>query len=65
MRKNKNTLKLYASCAIIWTLTTVFSIITKLYIDSLFLFVMNTLCAILWIIAFITELKRNKSNRKV
>lgn len=61
--KNQITLKLYAVCAIIWTLTTIISIIRKLYIDSLFLFVMNMLCAVLWMIAFIAELKRNKSER--
>lgn len=65
MKKSQNTVRLYAICAIIWIMTVIISIVKKTYNDSMSIFVMNVLCAVAWIIAFITESKMNKSNRKV
>lgn len=62
MGKSKKNLILYAVCAIIWTMTSLISIVKKSYDDSMFLFVMNILCTILWYIAFISELNRSKEN---
>lgn len=61
MKKSQRNLVLYAICAITWTIITIISIVDKSYNDSMFLFGINTLCAVLWILVFIAELKKNKS----
>lgn len=53
---------LYAVCAVIWTIRAILEIIYKTYNDSVFWFVMNILCAALWIAAFIVNVKRYRSN---
>ena len=52
------TLILFGSCAVIWTVRAVMEIIYQTYQDSVFWFVMNMLCAVLWIAAFIVNLVR-------
>lgn len=53
----------YALCAVIWTIRVILEIIYSAYNDSTFWFVLNILCAILWIVAFIVNLKRYRSNK--
>ena len=54
---------LYGLCAVIWTIRGMLDIVFKTYSDSGFWFVMNILCAVLWIAAFIVSLKRYRSNK--
>lgn len=54
---------LYALCAVIWTIRAILEVAYKTYNNSVFWFVMNMLCAVLWIGVFIVNLKRYRSNK--
>lgn len=59
---------LFGSCAVIWTIRAVLEAVHQTYQDSVFWFVMNMLCAVLWIAAFIVNMYRyraqNSQDRK-
>ena len=48
----------------IWTIRVVLEIVLKTYNESVFLFVLNVLCSVVWIVSFIVNLKRYRSNRE-
>lgn len=50
--------------AVIWTIRAVLEIVLKTYNESVFLFVLNVLCSVVWIVSFIVNLKRYRSNRE-
>ena len=50
--------------AVIWTIRVVLEIVLKTYKESVFLFVLNVLCSVVWIVSFIVNLKRYRSNRE-
>ena len=50
--------------AVIWTISVVLEIVLKTYNESVFLFVLNVLCSVVWIVSFIVNLKRYRSNRE-
>lgn len=50
--------------AVIWTIRVVLKIVLKTYNESVFLFVLNVLCSVVWIVSFIVNLKRYRSNRE-
>ena len=50
--------------AVIWTIRVVLEIVLKTYNESVFLFVLNVLCSLVWIVSFIVNLKRYRSNRE-
>lgn len=50
--------------AAIWTIRAVLEIVLKTYNESVFLFVLNVLCSVVWIVSFIVNLKRYRSNRE-
>ena len=50
--------------AVIWTIRVVLEIVLKTYNESVFLFVLNVLCSVVWIVSFIMNLKRYRSNRE-
>ena len=50
--------------AVIWTIRAVLEIVLKTYNESVFLFVLNVLCSVAWIVVFIVNLKRYRSNRE-
>ena len=50
--------------AVIWTIRAVLEIILKTYNESVFCFVLNVLCSVVWIVSFIVNLKRYRSNRE-
>ena len=54
---------LYGICAVLWTVRDILEIVFKTYNDSVFWFVLNMLCAALWIDFFIVNLKRYRSNK--
>ena len=39
--------------AVIWTIRVVLEIVLKTYNESVFLFVLNVLCSVVWIVSFI------------
>lgn len=54
---------LYGMCAIIWTVRVIVDIVLKTYNDSVFLFVLNIFCAVIWICSFFILLTRYLSNK--
>ena len=60
---NRFVVILYGICAVIWTARAVLEVIYQTYNDSVFWFILNILCAPLWIGAFLLSLKRYRSNR--
>lgn len=50
--------------AVIWTIRAVLEIVLKTYNESVFLCVLNVLCSVVWIVSFIVNLKRYRSNRE-
>ena len=50
--------------AVLWTIRVVLEIVLKTYNESVFLFVLNVLCSVVWIVSFIVNLKRYRSNRE-
>lgn len=50
--------------AVIWTIRVELEIVLKTYNESVFLFVLNVLCSVVWIVSFIVNLKRYRSNRE-
>lgn len=62
-KTSRLTVILYALCAIIWTIRAVLEIAYQTYHTSVFLFVLNVLCAVVWIAAWIVNWKRYCSNR--
>ena len=57
------TVILSGTCAMIWTVSSISEIIYCTYHDSVFLFVLNLLCTVIWIGAFVVDLKRYRSNK--
>ena len=58
------TVILYAMCAVLWTIRAILEVLYQTYNDSMFRFVLNILCAVIWIAAFIVTLKRYRSNKE-
>jgi hypothetical protein len=54
---------LYAVCVVAWTIRAISDVVCKTYNYSVFLFVLNILCAVIWIVAFIASLKRYRSDK--
>lgn len=49
-------------CAVIWTVRAILEIIFQTYRSSVFWFVLNLLCAVLWIVSFLVNFKRYRSS---
>lgn len=54
---------LCALCAITWIIRAVLEVAYQTYRYSSFWFILNVLCAVIWIGAFIVNLKRYRSNK--
>ena len=54
---------LYGICAVIWTVRVIVEIVYKTYNDSVFMFVLGILCALIWICSFFILMKRYCSNK--
>ena len=63
-KPKKITVILYGVCAVIWILRVVFEEIEKEYHDSIFFFVINILCAVLWSGAYIKWFRLFRLNNK-
>jgi len=49
---------LFGVCAVLWTIRAVFEVANQTYHDSVFWYVFSILCAVIWIAAFVANLKR-------
>ncbi len=56
------TVILYGLCAVVWTVRVILGVVYKEYNDSVIFFVLNILCAVIWIAAFIKWLIKYRSN---
>lgn len=61
-KPNKATVVIYGVCAVIWTIRAIFEIAYQTFNDSVFWFLLNVLCAVVWIAAFIVNMKKYRSN---
>ena len=58
------TVILFGMCAVIWTIRAILDVAYQTYNDSVFWFVLNVLCAVIWIAAFVVNLKRYRVNQE-
>ena len=63
-KPSRLTVILYGVCAVIWTITAILKVAYQTYNDSVFWFVLNVLCAVIWIAAFVVNLKRYRVNQE-
>ena len=63
-RPKLGTVILYGLCAVIWTARVILGVVyEKEYIASGFWLVLNILCAVIWIVAFIKWLIKYRQNK--
>ncbi|MBQ9855072.1 MAG: hypothetical protein IJO53_02670 [Clostridia bacterium] len=63
-KPSRLTVILFGVCAVIWTIRAILEVAYQTYNDSVFWFILNVLCAVLWIAAFILNLKRYRANEE-
>ena len=63
-KPSRLTVILYGVCAVIWTIRAILEVAYQTYKDSVFWFVLNVLCAVIWIAAFVVNLKRYRANQE-
>ena len=63
-KTSRLTVVLIGACAVIWTIRAILEVAYQTYNDSIFWFVMNVLCALVWIGAFAMNLKRYRANKE-
>ena len=54
---------LFGLCAAIWSFKAIYVIINKPYPTTSFLSVLDVICAVVWIVAFIVSIKRYRSSK--
>lgn len=65
MKKPKDsTLVIHGACAVIWTVLALSTIITHNEDEPMFLLILYSLCALLWIIAFVGRWRKNRSHQQ-
>ncbi len=62
-KSSRLTVILFGICAVIWTIRAILDVVYRTYSDTVFWFILNILCAIIWIAAFVINLKRYRSNK--
>ena len=63
-KPSRLTVILYAVCAVAWTMRAIQEVIYQTYNNSAFWFVLDILCTVIWIAAFVVTLKRYHSYRE-
>ncbi|MBQ3170042.1 MAG: hypothetical protein IJB99_09815 [Clostridia bacterium] len=63
-KPSRLTVILFGVCAVIWTIRAILEVAYQTYNDSVFWFILNVLCAVIWIAAFILNLKRYRANEE-
>lgn len=59
-----STVMLYAFYAVIWSVIAIVEVVHRIYSDSGIFFILNILWALIWIAAFIVNLKRYCSGKE-
>ncbi len=62
-KSSRSTVILFGVCAVIWTVRAILDVIYQTYSVSVFAFVLDLLCALLWIAAFIGNLKKYRAQQ--
>ena len=62
-KPSRLTVALFGVCAAIWTFRAILEVFYRTYHDSVFWFVLNVLCAVVWVGAFIVNLKKYQSHQ--
>lgn len=62
-KPNRLSVILFGICAVIWTFRAILEVFYQTYRISVFWFVLNILCALVWIGAFIVNLKKYRSHQ--
>ena len=52
---------LFGLCAVVWTVRAVLDIVYQTYTNSIALFALNIICAVIWIAAFFIKLRNYRS----
>ena len=63
-RPKPGTVILFGVCAVIWTIRVIAGVVYKEYLDSVFWFSLNAVCAVIWIVVFVKWLRRYRSYSK-
>ena len=63
-KPDRLTVILFGVCAVLWTIRAVYEVAHQTYNDSVFWFILNVLCSVIWIAAFIAYLKRYRANEE-
>ena len=63
-KPSRSTVILYAVCAVVWTMRAIQEVIYQTYNNSVFWFVLDILCTVIWIAAFVVTLKRYHSYKE-
>lgn len=63
-KSSRLTVILLGVCAVIWTIRAILEVVYQTYNDFVFRFILNVLCAVIWIVAFAVNLKRYRSNKE-
>ena len=63
-KPSRLTVILFGVCTVIWTIRAILEVAYQTYNDSVFWFVLNVLCAVIWIAAFVVNLKRYRANQE-
>ena len=58
------TVILFGMCAVIWTIRAILDVAYQTYNDSVIWFVLNVLCAVIWIAVFVVTLKKYRANQE-
>jgi len=60
-KTSRSTVILFGVCAVIWTVRAVVDVFNQIYNESIFLFMLDWLCALLWVAAFVGILRKYRS----
>ena len=63
-KPSRFTVILYAVCAVVWTMRAIQEVIYQTYNNSVFWFVLDILCTVIWIAAFVVTLKKYHSYKE-
>ena len=55
---------MYGACAVLWTIKVILDVVNQTNYVPGFWFVINVICAVLWIACFVVNLKRYLSNKE-
>ena len=63
-KPSRFSLVLYGACAVLWIIKVIGDIVNQTVYVPGSLFVLNVLCAVMWVVCFVVNLKRYLSNQE-